>query len=132
MSVKSKDPMMRKRSNWSLSCWQLNTQHSIASSSYCSKVLIRSSEGTVVMIQEPYFTKGGKINLGRGIGIMSSGNKPRACIAYKNVELCYCPFFSSRDVVTCIGKWSRRNLYIVSAYLDGTIDEILEALSKVL
>ena len=63
---------------------------------------------------------------------MSCGDKPRACIAYKNIELCYCSFLSSRDVVTCIGKWSGMDIYLVSAYFDGTVDKIPDALTKTL
>ena len=124
--------MMKKRLNRPLRCWQLNMQHSMASSSYYSKLLIKSSESTVAMIQEPYYTRAGKVSFGKGIGVMSCGDKPRACIAYKNIELCYCSFLSSRDVVTCIGKWSGMDIYLVSAYFDGTVDKIPDALTKTL
>ena len=123
-----KEPPMMKKAQRLMLCWQLNTQHSIMSTSHCSKKPMKASEATIAFIQKPYYAKTGRIiSLGKGCGI-----KPRACIASKNTEICYCPFHSSRDVVTAIGKWSGRQIYLVSAYFDCTVDQVPEALIKTL
>ena len=107
----------------SLGCWQINLQHSVVATSHLVSELgcSESSNHKIVFVQEPYFNAKGKCaGFSSALKTLhASVQKPRAMIVTKNMDCCFCPNFSGRDVATAV--WNGGNMgqvFVTSAYFD--------------
>ena len=123
-----------KNSSLDTGCIQANLQRSRTATDLLIRDVCAEKGATISLITEPFFKKsnGSIIGQEKGIKCFSHGKIPRACIISKMVNLCYCPQFSGRDVVTCLIKMNGTDTYFVSAYFDQKIPRIPEKLTLLL
>ena len=94
------------------------------------------SEGALTFVQEPYTCKGNVAKIGKGCQVLAKvGCQARAAIITKNMNIGFCESLSSRDIAVAKGTFAKMRTYIISAYLDYTMDmsslgRVLEQISK--
>ena len=121
----------------SLGCWQINLQHSVAATSHLVSELgcSESSNHKIVFVQEPYFNAKGKcVGFSSALKTLyASVQKPRAMIVTKNMDCCFCPNFSGKDVATAVWNGGDRGqVFVSSAYFDIKEDQPPTELIKLL